>query len=395
VYTQYLGTRTFSSLNGIRGLCILSVLWHHAPGGLQGRIFERGFLGVDMFFVLSGFLIVTLLLRERDRTGQISLKNFYARRTLRIFPIYYLLLFSLSVYYLLTKPHSQPALGYFATLPFLLTYMSNWVDVQAGNIGVTWSLATEEQFYLGWPLVEKLFRPKGVALMLAAVLGVNQLINFGLLDGLVPTLYSRKLVLPVLQATFTPIALGVLLAHILNGPTTFRSVYRLLGHPAACVIVGGLLLALAGLWPGDMSGAGRLSIQLCMMLLLGTLVVREDHLARPILSFPPLAYLGATSYGIYLYHMSVIHAVRIGYARLGWPELSLGFYLIALAGTMVVAGLSYRFIEQPLLRLKARFAADAGTAEIPTSLAQRSALREASIARDADRLPAQVRARFS
>ncbi|MGB2610895.1 MAG: acyltransferase, partial [Isosphaeraceae bacterium] len=100
-HEQYLGTRTFASLNGVRGLCILSVLWHHAPGGLHALILERGFLGVDMFFVLSGFLIVTLLLRERDRTGSISLKKFYARRTLRIFPIYYLVLFTLLLFYLL------------------------------------------------------------------------------------------------------------------------------------------------------------------------------------------------------------------------------------------------------------------------------------------------------
>ncbi len=379
-HKQFLKTRTFGSLNGVRGLCILAVLWHHAPGGLHARILERGFLGVDMFFVLSGFLIVTLLLRERDRTGSISLRKFYARRTLRIFPIYYLLLFSVSLYYLLTKPDSPHALGYFADLPFLLTYTSNWVQVQGVTVGIMWSLATEEQFYLGWPLIEKMLRPLGVALLLAAVLVVNQMINFGVLDGFFTTIYGQMPSLPILDATFTPIALGVVLAHFLNAPRTFALLYRLLGHPVSCAVFGGLLLALAALWPEDISGAGRLFIQLSMMLFLGTLVVREQHWARPLMTFPPLAYLGAISYGLYLYHMWVIHPVRIGFTRLGWPVLSLGFFLVALAGSVVVAGLSFRFIEEPLLRLKARFANDGSAAEAGNREVERSVLTEAPVA---------------
>ncbi|MGZ3432130.1 MAG: acyltransferase family protein, partial [Isosphaeraceae bacterium] len=250
-HEQYLGTRTFASLNGVRGLCILSVLWHHAPGGLHALILERGFLGVDMFFVLSGFLIVTLLLRERDRTGSISLKKFYARRTLRIFPIYYLVLFTLSLFYLLMKPSSSPARSYFAALPFLLTYTSNWVHIQAGNVGIMWSLATEEQFYLGWPMIEKLLRPLGVALVLAAVLVVNQLINFRVLDSFFATLYGGQPALAILEATFTPIALGVVLAHFLHAPRTFGFLYRLVGQPVSCAIFGVLLLALVALLPGD------------------------------------------------------------------------------------------------------------------------------------------------
>jgi peptidoglycan/LPS O-acetylase OafA/YrhL len=329
-----------------------------------------------MFFVLSGFLIVTLLLRERDRTGSISLKKFYARRTLRIFPIYYLVLFALLLFYLLTKPGSSPARDYFAALPFLLTYTTNWVHIQAGNVGIMWSLATEEQFYLGWPMIEKLLRPLGVTLVLAAVPVVNQLINFGVLDGFFATLYGRTPDLPILDATFTPIALGVVLAHFLHAPLTYGFLSRLVGQPASCAIFGILLLALVALLPGDISGASRLSIQITMMLLLGTLVVREQHWARPLMTFPPLAYLGAISYGMYLYHMWVIHPVRIGFARLGWPNPSLGFFLVALACTAVVAGLSFRFIEEPLLSLKARFASDAGTAEHQSRRVKRSALIE-------------------
>jgi peptidoglycan/LPS O-acetylase OafA/YrhL len=347
---------------------------------LHGQFFTRGFLGVDMFFVLSGFLIVTLLLRERHRTGTISLRNFYARRTLRIFPIYYLLLFSAWLYYVLAKPESPPALGYFATLPFLLTYTANWAPVQAGNIGIMWSLATEEQFYLGWPLIEKLVRPFWVGLILAAVLLVNQMINFGVFDEFFITLYGSKPSLPpLLQITFTPIALGVMLAHLLNAPGTFGFLYRLLGHPSSCAVYGGLLLALVVLWPGDISGTGRLTIQLAMMLSLGTLVVRERHWARPVMTFAPLAYLGVISYGVYLYHMWVIHPIRVWYHKVGWPQDSLDFYLVAVAGSVIVAGLSYRFIEQPILALKSRFASEAPRAKTQSLWVERPALAEASV----------------
>ena len=191
-HDRYLGTRTFASLNGVRGLCILAVLWHHAGGGLHAQLFERGFLGVDMFFVLSGFLIVTLLLRERDRTGGISLKNFYARRTLRIFPIYYLVLFILLFFYL-TKPGSPQAQGYSRHLAVSADlhlelgarsggqYRNHVVSGHGGAILP--GLADDREIAAArW----------GSALVLGVVLAVNQLINFGVLDGFFYTLYGRR-----------------------------------------------------------------------------------------------------------------------------------------------------------------------------------------------------------
>jgi peptidoglycan/LPS O-acetylase OafA/YrhL len=356
-HQRYLDNRTFGSLDGLRGLCIVGVIWHHAPGGIPGRLFGRGFLGVDMFFVLSGFLIVTLLLRERERTGTISLKKFYARRTLRIFPIYYLLLFTLLFLFLVFKPGSHTAWAYYVSLPFLLTYTSNWVRIPSGNLDIMWSLATEEQFYLGWPMIEKLLLRSGVAVVLAGVVLLNQLVNFGLLDGVFARLYRGKPNLPILGATYTPIALGVLLAHLLHAPRTFCPAFRLLGSRGSCAVFGAVLLALIACWPADISGLGRLVIQLAMMIFLATLVIREDHWARPVLRALPLAYLGMISYGMYVYHMWVVHPLRIGFEKLGWNLVSFAFFLGALLGATLVAGLSYRFIERPLLRLKSQFTA--------------------------------------
>jgi peptidoglycan/LPS O-acetylase OafA/YrhL len=355
-HQRYLDNRIFGSLDGLRGLCIVSVIWHHAPAVITRGPLARGFLGVDMFFVLSGFLIVTLLLRERERTGTINLKKFYARRTLRIFPIYYLLLFALLFLCLVIKPGSKAAWDYYVSLPFLLTYTSNWVHIRSPNLEIMWSLATEEQFYLGWPMIEKLLRRSGVAFVLAGVVLLNQLINFGLLDGILARLYGRQPNLSIFGATYTPIALGVLLAHLLHRPRTFGPAFRLLGYRGSCAVFGGVLLALIVCWPPDISGLGRLLIQLAMMLFLGALVIREDHWARPVLEARPLAYLGMISYGMYVYHMWVLHPLRIGFEKLGWNLWNWRFFLGTLLGAALVAGLSHRFIERPLLRLKSRFA---------------------------------------
>ena len=99
-FESYRRTRAFGALDGLRCLSILVVVWHHSPARLSWwSASELGFLGVDLFFVISGFLIVTLLLREREGSGDISLPKFYMRRTLRIFPLYYGLILFLAVYY--------------------------------------------------------------------------------------------------------------------------------------------------------------------------------------------------------------------------------------------------------------------------------------------------------
>src|SRR4051794_35840466 len=161
-YSAYRALTHFGSLDGLRAASILAVLFHHAVEPVAALpATSRGFLGVDMFFLLSGFLIVTLLLRERDAYGRISLGKFYVRRTLRIFPVYYGLLLVFSLLYLTAGERLSTSKGFFAALPFYLTYTSNWTTTQAANFAITWSLAAEEQFYLVWPAVEKYLRGKG------------------------------------------------------------------------------------------------------------------------------------------------------------------------------------------------------------------------------------------
>jgi peptidoglycan/LPS O-acetylase OafA/YrhL len=336
------------------------VIWHHAGpawSALPGS--QRGFLGVDMFFVISGFLIVTLLLRERGRNGDVSLRDFYVRRTLRIFPPYYALLGALALHAALGLASPERARLVFAELPYYLTYTSNWVFMVV--LPLTWSLATEEQFYLAWPWVEKYARRWTFAL-LALVLVVSQWMNFARGSAPFVALFGPDHEqLAILQVTFTPICLGVLLAHALDSRSGFERLARLLAARAAPVVLALATLAVANLPNDDISGWHRLSLHVLMTALVGACVVREDHALQPLMRWPALRRIGVVSYGMYLYHLFAQHAVEAALGRLGLHSKLLGFAACLLLA-WAIAELSFRLLETPFLRMKERFSTRPATA---------------------------------
>lgn len=349
-HADYLAIRTFPSLDGLRCLAVVAVVWHHtAPRTAMLPMTDRGFLGVDMFFVLSGFLIVTLLLRERDRHGRISLRDFYMRRTLRIFPLYYAIVLGLAALVLL-RPQMTMAGSYLQDLPWLLTYTSNWAGV-TGLMAIAWSLAAEEQFYLVWPAVERLFSRWLLPIWVVAVL-VNQAFNFQLLDAWLPP-GKRHADLEILQATFTPILFGVALAHVLHHRTTFDRLAPWLGRRSTPIVLLTVLLLLANA-PIETAGALRLAIHVVMVLLLGSLVVRSDTLGG-LLTLRPVVRIGLVSYGVYLLHMFVRHGAVAVLDRAP-VRIPGDLFAIVLVGTWLAAELSFRLFETRFLALKKRFA---------------------------------------
>jgi peptidoglycan/LPS O-acetylase OafA/YrhL len=352
-HQAYRATRSFSSLDGLRCFSILAVIWHHAHGGFSTVLAStRGYLGVDMFFVLSGFLIVTLLLRERDRTGTIALSKFYARRTLRIFPLYYAVVLGLALL-LALKPSGSMGPHFFAELPYLLTYTSNWIEVTS-ILAITWSLATEEQFYVCWPPIER-YLGRLVPWVWLLFLLLNQAINFRLLDPwLEANLGFRASEREILSSTFTPILLGVGLAHLLHGARGFELVRRLCGFPGAPLVFLGLVFAATSIPAEDIAGLPRLLIQLSMAGFLASVVVRERHALSGLLGLRPFVRLGVISYGMYLLHMFGLHGARIIQGKLGLESL-LSCALLCLLLTVLMAELSFRWFEAPILRLKQRF----------------------------------------
>ena len=356
-FAKYKSNTFFGSLDGVRALSVLAVVWHHTAEPIAILpMTGRGFVGVDMFFVLSGFLIVTLLLREKQRNGNISLGRFYMRRSLRIFPLYYGLLFGLTLLFGVLVTGSSLSAPFLDRLPYYLTYTANWVPAAGGLMAIAWSLAAEEQFYLFWPPLEKLFkRPIILYPLIFFLIFLNQLVNFRYITPFLSRFGFEYVELEMLQVTFTPILLGVLLAHLLHRPTSYRAVARTIGHRWMGPVWLGALLVVLNIPNNDIGGIQRLTIHLLMTYLLAALVCRETHPLRPYLSWKWLARVGMISYGIYLLHMPVR---LIGFElvdRLRLESIPGALFFLTLCGTLIAAELSFRYFETPFLRLKARW----------------------------------------
>jgi peptidoglycan/LPS O-acetylase OafA/YrhL len=337
-----LGHRT--GLDGIRALAVLMVAGVHT----QPRLVPGGSIGVDVFFVLSGFLITTLLVEELDRRDRISFGRFYARRALRLFPALLALLAVVMVWALfVASPGTRhdalrevlAAVTYTRNLPF-------WADVPGPLLGHTWSLAVEEQFYLLWPLVLILVvRPRRSA--------ARAIVGFLMIVVLFGALRAGGLLGPGLLFVLRPDALllGAALA------LTRRERPELLDRTASwglpAVVTGTVGLLALAVWDGadDIHSVGFSLAALCAAVLIAGLLVADGEGVAGWFDHRWVVAMGKVSYGFYLWHMPVL---RWTDDRLvGQPavvRIPLG-----LALAMVATMASYRFVEVPALRWKDRF----------------------------------------
>ncbi len=344
----FLAQQRFGALDGLRALAILAVLIHHSALARPEGIWSRGFLGVDLFFVISGLLITTLLLRERDREGRISLSGFYWRRGLRILPLYLLVVTAVGGYFVLWKGSAEMA----RLWPGYYLFLANFLTDHIPTLPPTWSLSMEEQFYLVWPLVMLLPRKFcgplllcGIALNLLAVTGALAPLGIRAF-GLGPFWFQIQ------GGTYAPLLIGAGLALLLHSPRGFRGLWWLLGRPAAHVVAGLLLAALCVLLPQTLEGWPYLLLHLLIAGLLASLVLREDGPCQRLLQLAPLGRVGTVSYGIYLLHLIVLHAVTTLAAPLGLAAESPLFLTFYWGGAYLLAELSFRFYESRFLRLK-------------------------------------------
>jgi peptidoglycan/LPS O-acetylase OafA/YrhL len=333
---------------------VLFVIWHHShPGWSWLPASHNGFLGVDIFFILSGFLISKLLLDEQRRTDGISLSNFYVRRSLRIFPLYFTVIGAMALYFaFLAGPGSSQAAAFLRELPYHATFTSNWSHIET-MMSITWSLSTEEQFYLVWPPLLAWLGTRAWPWLLV-FLALNQLVNFGALDDALATIGLPFEEHEVLQSTFTPIALGVLLALAYSTPAWRQALQSRLSSSDRPWLLLGLVLLVANV-PGDFRGWPRLAFHVTVTLLLASVLLQPQHRVVRSLEWRPLAYVGTVSYGVYLLHMIVLDGAHRLASRLSQPADPLVLFLACSAATVVCAGASYHWFERPLLRLRDRF----------------------------------------
>ncbi|HEY5011348.1 MAG TPA: acyltransferase [Acidimicrobiia bacterium] len=342
-----------SALDGARGLAVAGVLLFHG-GHLTG-----GYLGVDFFFTLSGFLITSLLLAESSRTGSVGLGGFWARRARRLLPALAVLMVGVAIYSVaLAKPAELTQIrgDAFATL----AYVANWHSIFAHQsyfalfaapspLNHTWSLAIEEQFYVIWPLlfVGLLTRFRRAAPQ--AVLAVS-LALAAISSALMIVLYDPANTNRVYFGTDTraaAILLGAALAAWLaiHGPVTKRNTRIALETVG---IAGAITLAIA--WTrldGQSSTLYRGGFLLCGLAATAIIAAAVHPKRGPIawaLSFKPLCALGLISYGVYLYHWPldvILNQTRVHVH--GWP-----LFLVQTAVTLAVAIASYKLLEQPI-----------------------------------------------
>jgi peptidoglycan/LPS O-acetylase OafA/YrhL len=329
---------------------------HHIPTVLASvatNIVKAGMCSLDVFFILSAFLITELLLREKELKGAPDLKAFYIRRLLRIWPLYF---FMIALAGLLSLFDRSQVVGWAYALCFLL-FAGNWIMVVRGFprayiIGPLWSVSFEEQFYLLWPLVVRKASKKTICEIAIGLLALASLARLLLLlehQGGEPIWYNTF-------ARLDSIACGILLAVILHGRPTprvglsARLALLLLGISAWIVVARycGLLDRVPTLLRG-MVGYPLMSLG-GVAIFLSVLGAPQD--GALFMKNSGLVYWGKISYGLYAYHFlgfQITSYLLSRYHRSHAWSLS---WLCALVITFLLATTSFKWLESPFLRLK-------------------------------------------
>ncbi len=343
----------WNSLDGVRAMAVALVLATHF--GLHAT---QGQIGVDVFFVLSGFLITSLLLRERDCTSSVSLMNFWRRRALRLLPA----LGCAVALALAVSLATTPALRHstLVGLPYVLGYVGNWGMLfgpphAGGLLAQTWSLAVEEQFYLIWPLV-------GVAWLCRTSNRRRAAQIVGAL-AVADALYFRIVLErwgPARDIFGTDTHAFGLLAGSALALWVCRS-----SRIAACGGLSKRSLQVAGVGAAMLivylAFFGRVDLTIlpataAAVVLVASLVLVPTGRLVSAFAWRPMQWIGRRSYGIYLYHYPLAIAFVAGRHLQGFHYA--GVVTACIVVSVLLAAASFRWVETPFLRRKDRFTAN-------------------------------------
>ena len=385
-------------LDGVRGLAIALVIAFHCVSitavakadWLFTIPLSCGWTGVDLFFVLSGFLITGILLDTRGSARYF--RSFYARRVLRIFPLYYaILVLSLWVLPGLLPAHKAARFGAIAgDTAYYWVYLSNLVVAKHGFrhavLDVTWSLAIEEQFYLLWPIIVLFASRRALVRVAVAVLVSALALRVLMRLGLGSSGFATYVLTP---CRIDALAAGALVAALSRGPGGLAAVR---GHARTAALIAGPIAAFALVresltvnWvtlPGEtvfMATVGFTAIDVTFAaLLVRVLTDPPDSALHRLFNTRTLRTFGKYSYGMYLFHLPIRAVIRdlaygaawtsapIKFHRLLGSEVpgQLLFIPMAMAASLAVAWISYRVFEAPILRLKRFFPAERAIAVV-------------------------------
>jgi peptidoglycan/LPS O-acetylase OafA/YrhL len=360
----------WSGLDGLRGFAVLLVLACHFGLHAQG-----GIVGVDVFFVISGFLITSLLLKEREKTGRISFRDFWVRRAYRLFPA----LVCAIVFAVLLSKWALPAERHqtLLAIPPVLLYIGNWWAVfgpqhSLGLLSPDWSLAVEEQFYVVWPLVAALWLAHTAHRRRAAiVIGVLSVLDVVLLFAASSVLHWSNVYMRTDTHAMGLLAGSALALFLTRGhavmltPRRARNLQRL--ALLAVLAIVGVALAVRQTPAAEPPMLVALAITMgtlaAVVLLVGLVLVPNGWLTQ-LFENRVAKWIGVRSYGIYLfnYPIAVILLAHLHTHNLSRLTLT-GFGIMA---SIAVAAASYRWVERPFLARKARYSA-ARTASLVTA----------------------------
>jgi peptidoglycan/LPS O-acetylase OafA/YrhL len=350
-HAEFTAMRRFPGLDGLRAIAASIVIFSHFAGPKWNWL--SGWVGVYIFFVLSGFLITTLLLREQTRAGRISMKNFYIRRVFRILPPYVAILGVVVLFCHLRGEYTSR--GFSEALPYYLTFFNEFLPAASTSGGDnlftgSWTLGIEEKFYLAWPLLLVLAGAaaarRRLVLVIAALAAMLLLVPVTtggwVINYSMTALYESSI-------HYFVLLVGCLLAILMHDRRTFALV-RPLTHPVAVLPVLAVFLAvhtnMTDAWGDTRNNLMILVVYSVVVVALLVTLITPGPL-QWLLSTAPMRFVGERSYSLYLLqsvgHLLVVLTVpQFGEYR---TTTAIAVFVVSLLG----ADLIYRWVEMPMI----------------------------------------------
>jgi len=364
----------FENLDGLRFLCFLSVFFFHSFHTefdyikstdvyhlVKRDIFGNGNIGVNFFFVLSGFLITYLLIEEKKLNGQIDVRKFWIRRILRIWPLFYLcVIIGFFIFPIIKSafgqiPHETASIGYYLTFTNNFDFLKKGLP-DASLLGVLWSVAIEEQFYFIWPAILYLLPVNKYWIAFSSILGIS------LLFRAFNTTYNAHEFHTL--SCVGDMAIGAFGAWLISISPNFKKHIQNLSPVFISLVY--ISFAIVFLYRDEMLTSNNFFLSIIerpIIALIMLMIILEQSFSEKSLfkmsNFKLITKLGTVTYGLYCLHFIGILAVTTLSKKLmlntGLWQVLLGETFFALGVTIIISLISYSIYEKPFLKIKDRF----------------------------------------